>query len=79
MHVHIIGLVKARIFVRMPTFVHSQERTKNAQFIIISLRNNMFEQADRLVGIFKTHDATKTCTIDPRNIHIGPPPAVATA
>jgi hypothetical protein len=30
-----------------------QERTKNAQFIIISLRNNMFELADRLVGIYK--------------------------
>lgn len=53
-----------------------KERTKNAQFIIISLRNNMFEQADRLVGIFKTHDATKTCTIDPRKIHIGMSPSV---
>ena len=26
-----------------------KERTRNAQFIIISLRNNMFELADRLV------------------------------
>ena len=25
-----------------------KERTKNAQFVIISLRNNMFELADRL-------------------------------
>lgn len=32
-----------------------KERTRNAQFIIISLRNNMFELADRLVGIYKTH------------------------
>lgn len=31
-----------------------QERTKNAQFIVISLRNNMFELAARLVGIYKT-------------------------
>jgi structural maintenance of chromosome 4 len=30
-----------------------KERTKNAQFCIISLRNNMFEMADRLVGIYK--------------------------
>ncbi|KAJ3193727.1 hypothetical protein HDU82_002709, partial [Entophlyctis luteolus] len=30
-----------------------KDRTKNAQFIIISLRNNMFELADRLVGIYK--------------------------
>lgn len=26
-----------------------KERTRNAQFVIISLRNNMFELADRLV------------------------------
>jgi len=31
-----------------------KERTKNAQFIVISLRNNMFELAARLVGIYKT-------------------------
>lgn len=43
-----------------------KERTKNAQFIIISLRNNMFELADRLVGIYKTSDVTKSITIDPR-------------
>ena len=36
-----------------------KERTKNAQFIIISLRSNMFELADRLVGIYKTHNMTK--------------------
>merc|ERR1712181_86959 len=45
-----------------------KERTKNAQFIIISLRNNMFELADRLVGIYKTHDATKSITINPAKI-----------
>jgi structural maintenance of chromosome 4 len=43
-----------------------KERTKNAQFIIISLRNNMFELADRLVGIYKTNNCTKSVTIDPR-------------
>lgn len=30
-----------------------QDRTKNAQFVIISLRNNMFELGDRLIGIYK--------------------------
>jgi hypothetical protein len=45
-----------------------QERTKNAQFIIISLRNNMFELADRLVGIYKTANATKTVTINPHRM-----------
>jgi structural maintenance of chromosome 4 len=43
-----------------------KERTKNAQFIIISLRNNMFELADRLVGIYKTDNCTKSVTINPR-------------
>ncbi len=42
-----------------------KERTRDAQFIIISLRNNMFELADRLVGIYKTHDTTKSVTINP--------------
>ena len=46
-----------------------KERTKNAQFVIISLRNNMFELADRLVGIYKTNDATKSVTINPRTFN----------
>lgn len=36
-----------------------KQRTKNAQFIIISLRNNMFELSDKLIGIFKLEDKTK--------------------
>jgi len=47
-----------------------KERTKNAQFIIISLRNNMFELADRLVGIYKTHDCTRSVTINPNDFVI---------
>jgi structural maintenance of chromosome 4 len=43
-----------------------KERTRNAQFIIISLRNNMFELADRLVGIYKTNNCTKSVSINPR-------------
>ena len=42
-----------------------KEQTTNAQFIIISLRNNMFELADRLVGIYKTHNATKSVAVNP--------------
>ncbi|BFZ59269.1 Structural maintenance of chromosomes protein 4 [Saitoella coloradoensis] len=41
-----------------------KERTKNAQFIVISLRNNMFELASRLVGIYKTANMTKSITIE---------------
>ncbi|KAJ8708353.1 hypothetical protein PYW07_010478 [Mythimna separata] len=43
-----------------------KERTKNAQFIIISLRYNMFEVCNRLVGIYKTNDCTKSVTIENR-------------
>ena len=45
-----------------------KERTKNAQFIIISLRNNMFELADRLVGIYKTNNASKSVAINPKSM-----------
>eukprot|EP00092_Neocalanus_flemingeri_P022265 GFUD01024145.1.p1 GENE.GFUD01024145.1~~GFUD01024145.1.p1 ORF type:complete len:1283 (-),score=468.97 GFUD01024145.1:142-3990(-) len=45
-----------------------KERTRNAQFIIISLRSNMFELADRLVGIYKTYNCTKSVTINPHLI-----------
>merc|ERR1712048_1052193 len=45
---------------------YTHQRTKNAQFVIISLRNNMFELANRLVGIYKTNNASKSITIDPK-------------
>ena len=48
-----------------------KERTKNAQFVIISLRNNMFELADRLVGIYKTNNTTKTVAINPGAFTVG--------
>ncbi|KAJ7425622.1 Structural maintenance of chromosomes protein 4 [Willisornis vidua] len=44
------------------------EQTKNAQFIIISLRNNMFEIADRLIGIYKTQNTTKSVATNPKVI-----------
>lgn len=48
-----------------------RERTKNAQFVIISLRNNMFELADRLVGIYKTDNATKSIPVNPGSFSVG--------
>ena len=42
-----------------------KDRTKNAQFIIISLRNNMFELADRLFGIYKVNNCTSASYIAP--------------
>ncbi|KAF8844243.1 RecF/RecN/SMC protein [Paxillus ammoniavirescens] len=41
-----------------------KDRTKNAQFIIISLRNDMFELSHRLIGIYKTANATQSIAID---------------
>lgn len=44
-----------------------KERTKNAQFIVISLRNNMFELAARLVGVYKVnHMVSCDCSPSPR-------------
>jgi len=43
-----------------------KDRTKNAQFIIISLRNDMFELSHRLIGIYKTSNATRSISIDNR-------------
>jgi structural maintenance of chromosome 4 len=53
--------------------------TKGAQFVIISLRNDMFELADRLVGIYKTHDATKCVAVDPRDYACAGAPLPLTA
>jgi len=47
-----------------------KERTKNAQFIVISLRNHMFESADLLVGIYKTHDVSKSLAINPHAFEV---------
>lgn len=50
-----------------------KKRTRNAQFIIISLRNQMFELADRLNGIYKTNDMTKSVAIDPEAFTVAAP------
>jgi structural maintenance of chromosome 4 len=56
-----------------------KERTKNAQFIIISLRTNMFELADRLVGIYKTDNCTKSIAINPGAFSVGSAASPASA
>jgi len=50
-----------------------KERTKNAQFIVISLRNHMFELADLLVGIYKTQDVSKSVAICPSAFEVCKP------
>jgi uncharacterized protein (DUF736 family) len=49
-----------------------KERTRNAQFIVISLRNNMFELAERLIGIYKVNHMTKSVTVENRDYLLGP-------
>lgn len=41
-------------------------KTKNAQFIVVSLRYQMFELSDQLIGIYKEIDRSKTIAITPR-------------
>ena len=42
-----------------------KSQTKNAQFIVVSLRYQMFEVADQLVGIYKTKDVSQSLCICP--------------
>jgi len=45
-----------------------KKRTKDAQFIIISLHNNMFDLADKLIGVYKTFDKTKVINLLPTKL-----------
>lgn len=42
-----------------------QETQRGTQFCVISLRNNMFELADKLIGIYKLGDCTRVLPLDP--------------
>ena len=47
-----------------------KERTKDSQFMIISLRNQMFELANELIGIYKTFDITKVVVFNPNSYDV---------
>ncbi|ODN78385.1 hypothetical protein L202_04024 [Cryptococcus amylolentus CBS 6039] len=47
-----------------------QSKTQAAQFIVISLRNDMFELAHRLVGIYKTDNCTKSLAIENKDLRL---------
>ena len=70
--IYVMDEIDAALDFRNVSIVASyiKERTKGAQFIVISLRNDMFELADRLVGIYKTHDCTKTVSINPKQFAV---------
>lgn len=44
-----------------------KERTRNGQFIVISLRNDMFELANQLVGIYKVNNGTRSIALQNRD------------
>ena len=45
-----------------------KSQTKNAQFIVVSLRYQMFEVADQLVGIYKINDVSQSLCICPYSL-----------
>ncbi|KAJ3881366.1 P-loop containing nucleoside triphosphate hydrolase protein [Lentinula edodes] len=56
-----------------------KDRTKNAQLIIISLRNDMFELSHRLIGIYKTANVTQSISIDNHTLTARPPSSTSIA
>merc|ERR1719376_627250 len=48
-----------------------KRETQNAQFIIISLRNQMFDLSNRMVGIYKIDNCTESITYNPNSFKIG--------
>ena len=53
-----------------------KERTKDSQFMIISLRNQMFELANELIGIYKTFDITKVVVFNPNSYDVRGRPVI---
>jgi len=45
-----------------------KDKTKTAQFLVVSLRNIMYELSDRLVGIYKIDNRTKSISINPSSL-----------
>ncbi|UMM21785.1 hypothetical protein L5515_003315 [Caenorhabditis briggsae] len=49
-------------------YIKNSDRTRNAQFIIISLRNQMFDLGPRLVGIYKVDGCTGNVVVNPETV-----------
>lgn len=41
-----------------------KEQARECQFVIISLRNNTFEVADKLIGVYKVNNISNCVTLD---------------
>ena len=49
-----------------------KEKARSSQFLVISLRDKMFELAEKLIGVYKTHDVTKTIYLIPKEVEERP-------
>lgn len=47
-----------------------QKKAKNCQFLIISLRADMFELAPTLHGVYKIQEVTNTSTVEERDLDV---------
>lgn len=47
-----------------------QRKAKDCQFIIISLRNNMFELANKLIGVYMINEVTNVAIFSPNKMMI---------
>jgi structural maintenance of chromosome 4 len=50
--------------------MNGDDSTSTAQFIVISLRDNMFELADSLIGIYKINQCTRSVVLEPQKLVI---------
>ncbi|CAI2349315.1 unnamed protein product [Caenorhabditis sp. 36 PRJEB53466] len=49
-------------------YIKFSERTRNAQFIIVSLRNQMFDVGSRLMGVYKVNGRTANIMVCPDHV-----------
>lgn len=66
---YVMDEIDAALDVRNVAIVgfYLRKRTRNTQFIIVSLRNIMNELSDHLIGIFKTNNCSRNISI--KNVH----------
>ncbi|KAH0575730.1 SMC4-like protein [Spironucleus salmonicida] len=64
--IYVVDEIDAALDFRNVSLVanYLKEQTKECQFVIISLRNNTFEIADRLIGVYKVDNVSQNVSLD---------------
>lgn len=64
--IYVVDEIDAALDFRNVSLVanYLKEQAKDCQFVIISLRNNTFEVADELVGVYKKNNLSNVVTLD---------------